>query len=128
MRYKNAPEAIIWLCRAFGFEEHLVVLGENGMIDHAQLRFGNAMIMLGSDRDNEFGKWIKTPEQLKGINTMTPYLIVEEIDKHYQKAVDAGAEIIMELKDEDYGGRGYTCRDPEGYLWNFGSYDPWKIK
>ncbi len=38
----------------------------------------------------------------------------------------AGAEIILDIKDEDYGGRGYTCRDPEGHVWNFGSYDPWK--
>ena len=126
MCYKDAPEAIEWLCRAFGFEKNLVVPGENDGIVHAQLRLGDAMIMLSSERDNEFGKLVKTPEQLNGINTMTPYLIIEKIDEHYRKAVDAGAEIVLDIKDEDYGGRGYTCRDLEGYIWNFGSYDPWK--
>ena len=126
MRYKNAPEAIEWLCRAFGFEKHLIVPGENNKIAHAQLTLGNAMIMLGSENDNEFGKLIKTPQELNGINTVTSYLVIKEIDKHYKHAVQAGAEIIIDIKDEDYGGRGYTCRDPEGYLWSFGSYDPWE--
>jgi len=59
MRYKNALKAIEWLCKAFGFEKHVVVPGENGTIVHAQLRFGNAMIMLGSENDNEYGKFVK---------------------------------------------------------------------
>ena len=125
MRYKDAPAAIEWLCSAFGFEKHLVVPGENGTIVHAQLRFGNAMIMLSSERDNEFGKSIKTPKDLDGINTQTAYIIAEEIDEHYRRAIDTGAEIILDIKDEDYGGRGYSCQDPEGYIWNFGSYNPW---
>jgi len=125
MRYKDAPAAIEWLCSAFGFEKHLVVTGENGAIVHAQLRFGNAMIMLGSERDNEYGKFVKTPKDLDGINTQTAYIIAEEIDEHYRRAIDTGAEIIVDIKDEDYGGRGYSCKDPEGYIWNFGSYNPW---
>lgn len=126
MRYKDAPAAIEWLCNAFGFEKHLVVPGEDKTIAHAQLRFGNAMIMLGSERDNEYGKSIKTPKDFDGINTQAPYIIVEEIDKHYQRAIRGGAAIISDLKDEDYGGQGYSCRDPEGHIWNFGSYNPWR--
>ncbi len=125
MRYQDAPTAIKWLCGAFGFQENLVVPGENGKIAHAQLRLGNAMIMLGSENDNIFGKLTRTPKQLDGINTQTAYIIVEQIDEHYKKAVAAGAEILRDIQDEDYGGRGYTCRDPEGYIWSFGSYDPW---
>jgi len=125
MRYKDAPAAIEWLCSAFGFEKHLVVPGENGAIAHAQLSFGNAMIMLGSEIDNEYGKYVKTPKGLDGINTQTAYIIVEEIDEHYRRAIDTGANIILDIKDEDYGGRGYSCQDPEGYIWNFGSYNPW---
>ncbi|MGB5693440.1 MAG: VOC family protein [Flavobacteriaceae bacterium] len=125
MRYKDALKAIEWLCKAFGFEKHLVVPGENGAIVHAQLRFGNAMIMLGSENDNEYGKFLKTPKDLNGSNTQTPYIVVEEIDKHYQKAITGGAKIILGIKDEDYGGRGYSCQDPEGHIWNFGSYNPW---
>ena len=125
MRYKDAPKAIAWLCKAFGFEKHLVVPGENGTIAHAQLRFGNAMIMLGSEKKDAYGKLLRTPKDLEGWNSQVPYLVVEEIDAHYQGAIAAGAEIILDIKDEDYGGRGYSCKDPEGYLWNFGSYNPW---
>lgn len=126
MRYRDAPAAIEWLCRAFGFEKHLVVPGEEeGTIAHAQLRFGNGMIMLGSARDDEFGKLIKPPRDLGGVGSQSAYVIVEDANAHYARAVAAGAEIIVEIKDEDYGGRGYACKDPEGHLWNFGSYDPW---
>jgi len=125
MRYKDAPAAIEWLCSAFGFETHLIVPGENGTIVHAQLSFGNAMIMLGSERNNEYDKSVKTPKDLAGMNTQTAYIIVEEIDEHYRRAIDAGAEILIDIKDEDYGGRVYSCLDPEGYIWNFGSYNPW---
>lgn len=125
MRYKDAPKAIDWLCKAFGFERHLVVPGENGTIGHAQLSFGNAMIMLGSETESDYGKWLSTPEDIKGLNTQAPYVIVEQIDEHYKKAVQEGAEIIIDIKDEEYGGRAYTCRDPEGHIWNFGSYNPW---
>lgn len=125
MRYKDAPAAIDWLCKAFGFEKHLVVPGENESIAHAQLILGNAMIMLGSENDNEYGKHIKTPKDLNGFNTQSPYIIVTNVDEHYRRAVDAGAKIILELKDEDYGGRGYSCQDLEGHIWNFGSYNPW---
>ena len=57
--------------------------------------------------------------------TQSPYVIVADADAHYARAKAAGAEIVMDIKDEDYGGRGYSCRDPEGHVWNFGTYDPW---
>jgi uncharacterized glyoxalase superfamily protein PhnB len=125
MRYRDAPAAIEWLRKAFGFEEHLVVPGENGTIAHAQLVLGNGMIMLGSARDDEFGKLQKPPNAIGGIGTQSPYVIVEDSDKIYARAVAAGAEIVRVIQDEDYGGRGFSCRDPEGHLWNFGTYDPW---
>jgi uncharacterized glyoxalase superfamily protein PhnB len=125
MRYRNAPAAIEWLCQAFGFEKHLVVPEENGVIAHAQLTWGNGMMMLGSVRDNEYGKRIKQPDELGGIETQAPYVVVEDADGHYARAVTAGAEIVTEIADASYGGRGYSCRDLEGHLWSFGSYDPW---
>jgi|SRR5262245_23475835 len=125
MRYRNAPAAIEWLCRAFGFERHLVVPGEDGTIVHAQLSFGNGMIMLGSVLDNEFGRLMKQPSEIGGAETQCPYVIVADADAHYARAKLAGAKIVMDIKDEDYGGRGYSCRDLEGHLWNFGTYDPW---
>lgn len=125
LRYKDAPAAIDWLCNAFGFEKHLIVPGDHGSIAHAQLRYGNAMIMLGSENDTAYGKLLKTPRDLDGFNTQSPYIVVTDIDYHYQKAIAAGAEIALDIKDEDFGGRGYSCLDPEGHLWNFGSYNPW---
>jgi uncharacterized glyoxalase superfamily protein PhnB len=125
MRYRDANAAIEWLCKAFGFEKHLVVPGENGTVAHAQLSFGNGMIMLGSAREDEFGQWVKPPRETGGIGTQSAYVIVEDADAHHARAKAAGAEIVMEVEDQDYGGRLYSCLDPEGHLWSFGTYDPW---
>lgn len=125
LRYRDAATAIEWLCWAFGFEKQLVVPGENRTIAHAQLSFGNGMIMLGSVADNEFGRLMKQPDEIGGAETQSAYLIVSDADAIYAQAKTAGAEIVMEIKDEDYGGRGFSCRDLEGHLWNFGTYDPW---
>jgi uncharacterized glyoxalase superfamily protein PhnB len=125
MTYYDAPAAIEWLCRAFGFEKVLVVPGEKNTIAHAQLRFGNGMVMLASVNNNEHGQLVRPPRDLGGVGSQSPYVIVEDTDAHYARAIAHGAEIVIEIKDEDYGGRGYSCRDPEGHLWNFGNYDPW---
>jgi uncharacterized glyoxalase superfamily protein PhnB len=126
MRYHDAPAAIEWLCEAFGFEKRLVVPGEGGTIAHAQLVFGNGMIMLGSAGDTEYDRLVKPPSDLGGVGSQSPYIIVEDADKHYERAVAAGAEIVMDIVDQDYGGRGYSCRDPQGQVWNFGTHDPWE--
>jgi uncharacterized glyoxalase superfamily protein PhnB len=126
LRYRDAPGALDWLCRAFGFERHLVVPGEAGTIAHAQLTFGNGMIMLGSARDDDFGRLQKPPAEAGGVGTQSAYVIVADADIHYRRAVDAGAVVVRDIQDEDYGGRGYSCHDPEGHLWSFGTYDPWE--
>jgi uncharacterized glyoxalase superfamily protein PhnB len=126
LKYDDASAAIEWLCQAFGFEKHLVVPGDGGRIEHAQLTFRGNMIMLGSVRDTHFDKLQKTPRAAGGIGTQSPYIIIDDVDAHYQNAVSSGAEIVMEPEDQDYGGRSYSCRDPEGHIWNFGSYNPWE--
>jgi uncharacterized glyoxalase superfamily protein PhnB len=127
LRYRDAPRMIEWLCSAFGFKRHLVVDDDQGGIAHAQLTLGPGMIMLGSARsgNDHFGRLQSTPEVLGG-TTQSPYLVVPDADEIYRRAKTAGAEIVIEIKDEDYGGRVFSCRDPEGHLWNIGSYDPWK--
>jgi uncharacterized glyoxalase superfamily protein PhnB len=125
MRYRNASAAIEWLCEAFGFEKHLVCPGENGTILHAELTLGNGMMMLSSVRDNDFAKLIKQPDELNGVETQCSYVVVKDADAHYARAVATGAKIVREIEDASYGGRGYSCRDLEGHLWSFGSYDPW---
>jgi uncharacterized glyoxalase superfamily protein PhnB len=128
LRYQDAPKAIDWLCRAFGFERHLVVPGEGNSIAHAQLRFGNGMIMLGSagKHGGAYEDVVKPPAQAGGVSTLGLYVIVDDVDAHHARAVAAGAEIVLPVTDQDYGGRDYTCRDLEGNVWSFGSYDPWQ--
>jgi uncharacterized glyoxalase superfamily protein PhnB len=126
LRYRDAPAALEWLCKAFGFEKQLVVTGPSGTIAHAQLTFGNGMIMLGSGHDNEYGRLIKQPDEIGGAQTQSAYVIVPDADAHCARAKAAGAEIVIDIKDESYGGRGYTCGDLEGHIWNFGTYNPWK--
>ncbi|MCC7273947.1 MAG: VOC family protein [Alphaproteobacteria bacterium] len=125
LRYRDAPAAIEFLCTAFGFERHLVVPGDGGTIAHAQLSFRGGMVMLGSAAESEFGRLMAQPDETGGRVTQCTYVVVEDADAHYTRARAAGAEIVIDIKDEDYGGRGYTCRDPEGHIWNFGTYDPW---
>lgn len=125
LRYRDAPAAIEWLRGTFGFEPRLVVPGGGGTIAHAQLGLGNGMIMLGSAVESEYGNLLKHPDEIGGLGTQSVYVVVPDPDAVYDRAKSAGAKIEMAIKDEDYGGRGFTCRDLEGHLWSFGSYDPW---
>ena len=124
LRYEDAPAAIDWLCKAFGFERRLVVPEDGGDVAHAQLRLGNAMVMISTHRDDEFGRLMRLPSQAKGC-TQTLYAIVDDVDAHCARARAAGAEILIAPVDQEYGGRDYTCRDVEGHVWSFGSYNPW---
>jgi uncharacterized glyoxalase superfamily protein PhnB len=126
LRYRDAPSAIEFLCRAFGFTRHAVYPGEHGTVAHAELTLGNGMIMLGSVSDSEFQRFMRQPSEAGGC-TQTLYVVVGDPDAHFATAKAAGAEILMELTDQDYGGRDYTARDPEGHVWTFGSYDPWAV-
>lgn len=127
LRYRDALTAIDWLCRAFGFEKHAVYADENGIVQHAQLVFGNGMIMLGSVANGSaWGERIAQPDEIGGRETQCPCVIVSDCAAHYARAKAAGAEIVDELEHKDYGGAGYSCRDLEGHLWWFGSYDPWR--
>ena len=124
LRYSDAASAIEWLCNVLGFEKLLVVPGENGAINHAQLKLGSGIIMIGSENNNEFGIHIRPPHKMENINTQSPYIYIENIDEHYNHAKSTGADIVMDLREEEYGGKFYLVRDPEGHLWSFGSYDP----
>lgn len=125
LRYRDAPAAIEWLCRVFGFEKHLVVPDEAGGIAHAQLSLSGGMIMLGSVADTPYGRHMKQPDEIGGAETQSAYLVVADADAVRARALEAGARIAIEIKDEDYGGRGFSCIDLEGHLWNVGTYDPW---
>jgi uncharacterized glyoxalase superfamily protein PhnB len=125
-RYRDAPAAIEWLCNVLGFERHAVYEGENGSIAHAELTLGNGMIMLGSGKDDEVHRSFKSPEELGGIETRGVYIVVPDADAAHARAVAAGAVVTIPLHNTDYGSRDFTVKDPEGYSWSVGTYDPWE--
>jgi uncharacterized glyoxalase superfamily protein PhnB len=76
--------------------------------------------------DTPFGKYMMQPDEAGGRNTVSVYVVMPEaqVAAHHARAVAAGAVIVDPLTKKDYGGSGYSARDPEGFLWSFGSYDP----
>jgi uncharacterized glyoxalase superfamily protein PhnB len=118
--YRDAPAAIAWLSRAFGFESSLEVPGPDGTIIHAELTFNRGVIMLGTARDDQ---GLQSPLDLPGVNQMVS-VVVDDLDAHYERARAAGAEITVELHDTNFGSRSYSARDPEGHHWCFGTYRP----
>jgi uncharacterized glyoxalase superfamily protein PhnB len=125
LRYRDAPAAIDFLCEAFGFERHAVYEGPRNTIAHAQLVLGSGMVMLGSaSNEGEYSEWVRPPSGTDSVTTQGIYVVVDDCDAHYARAKASGARILLEPRDEEYGGRDYTCRDPEGHVWSFGTYDP----
>jgi uncharacterized glyoxalase superfamily protein PhnB len=120
LRYDDAPAALEWLERAFGFRKTMEVLGPNGTIAHAQMSFGTGVIMLGSGRAATNAS--EPDDALSARHGI--YVAVDDADAHYARATAAGAEITRELEDTDYGSREYSARDLEGYHWSFGTYRP----
>jgi len=109
-RYKDARKAITWLQDAFGLERGLVTPAEGAVVAHAVMFYGNGGVMFGSDRDNEYP--LGTADQAQGTGI---YMIVDDVDAHYEQAIAAGAEIAIAIYDTDYGSREYTTRFlPEG--------------
>jgi uncharacterized glyoxalase superfamily protein PhnB len=117
LKYKDAHAAIAFLEKALGFERSSVHEGENGGVAHAELKFGDEFVMLGSTGE---GKELFN----QGAGRTSVYLVVDDPDERYERAKSAGAEIVMELTDQDYESRDFTVRDPEGNLWSFGTYGP----
>ncbi|MBA3243557.1 MAG: VOC family protein [Actinobacteria bacterium] len=108
MRFADADAALEWLSRAFGFEERVAYRSEEGVVEHAEISLGPGIVMFGPGDPASQGV----------------YVAVEDADAHYERAKAAGAEIVRELEDTDYGSREYTARDLEGHVWSFGTYRP----
>lgn len=126
LKYQNAPQAIDWLCEVFGFKQFQVFNNEDGTVAHAQLKLGQGMIMLSSvNSPSELAELMCQPNEINGRETQSVYIVVENADKVHASAIEHGAKIERELRDESYGGRGFTCRDLENRLWSIGTYNPW---
>lgn len=125
LRYSDAPAMMEWLCSNFGFEKRLVIPGNNAEISHAELTLGDGMVMVGSHADDAYGQLLTTPERSGGLQTQTIWIRVDNADEVYSRVVESGATIIMKIDDVPQGGRAFACRDPEGHVWQVGTYDPW---
>ena len=116
IRYEDAPGAIRFLVDVCGFEERLVVKGEGDReIEHAQLAWpegGGFMCGSRSTADHDEFNTGKT----------AIYVVTDDPDGVRERVKAAGATIVRDIQDEDYGGRGVSFLDPEGNVWTFGSY------
>lgn len=120
LRYRHPAAAIEWLCNAFAFVRHFAA-EDDGVVVHAQLRLGDALIFLGPDhKDDRYG--MHSPLSLNGTNQCVYIATEENIDAHCARAKGAGAEMITAPHDTPYGGREYTCMDLERHVWSVGSY------
>lgn len=126
MRYRDLAEAMGWLEQAFGFEKQIAVSDSDGAVIYGQMIYRGSLLMMGAVRDTDLDKLMRQPDEVGGIETQSCYLVVEDADAHYAHAQESGAEIVLELKSDGLGRRGYSCRDPQGHIWNFGTYNPAK--
>jgi uncharacterized glyoxalase superfamily protein PhnB len=115
--YVDPRAALAWLEAAFGFEVAMLIEDADGAIVHSEMRFGDAMVMVGSEWSADH----KAPRSIGGKNTQSVHIqVADNIDAHCERARAAGAEILMEPEDQFYGDRTYRCRDPEGHIWTIG--------
>lgn len=112
--YADVDRALDWLAKAFGFRETMRMPGPDGLISHAAMELaGGGVILMGCP-----GRTFKNPKLL-GQVTQSLYIEVDDVDKHCARARKAGATIIEEPEDQDYGQRRYGAADPEGHNWYF---------
>ncbi|MEU4731354.1 VOC family protein [Streptomyces sp. NPDC023588] len=117
--YRDAKAAIKLLTEAFGFSQVAVYEGEDGSVVHAELAYGNGIVMLGSK-----GTGGVFARAMEGAGPCGVYVVVDDVDAHHRRAAEHGAEVLMEPTDQDYGSRDYMARDAEGNIWSFGTYAP----
>ena len=124
--YRDPAGSIEWLCKAFGFEKQRIVARQDGSLSYAHLSFDGTLIKVTPIRDTAADKSYKLPDKIDRPQQRRLYFVVRDVNAHYDKAKAAGAEIVLDMRIYEHGGCRYSCRDPEGHLWNFGTYDPWQ--
>lgn len=122
IRYADAGAAVEFLTKAFGFEPRSVY-ETDGRLTYAELALGEGLVMIGTSSDDAYGRLFGAPEE-GALPTSGTYVVVEDPLAHAERARAGGAEIVMEPAEQDYGGITYVAKDPFGFVWSFGSYDP----
>ncbi len=119
-RYRDAAGMIEWLQKAFGFSVNVSFM-DGDKVGHAELSLGGSVIMLGEARADAYGRMVGEPGQAGGKST---YVALDDVDAVHAKAKAAGATILEEPVNRDYGSREFICADPQGNVWSFGTYRP----
>ena len=117
LSYRDADAALGFLERAFGFEVELRWDGPGGAVQHAEVRTGEGVVMLGT------AEHAQPPLSGQSVGHGI-YVHAEAVDEHFARAEAAGATVVHPPEDTDWGTRRYRVLDPEGYEWSFGSYRP----
>jgi uncharacterized glyoxalase superfamily protein PhnB len=119
LRFRDPRAAITFLETAFGFETKAAHENGAGELQHVEMTFRGGMVMFGGEQpESDYAKIAQPP------GTSSIYVVVDDPDALHDRVVAAGGEVVMPLTDQDYGSRDFAVRDPEGNLWNFGTYDP----
>lgn len=116
--YEDAPAAIAFLCKAFGFEEQYRIEMGDGRLGHAEVTLNGNVLMLASAY-REMG--LHSPADLSGAHAQV-HVEVDDVDAHFSRAREAGATIAAEPADQPYGDRNYRATDPEGHHWIFSTH------
>ena len=119
-RCNDAAALIDWLCDTLDFERNLVVPGEGGRVEHAQLTWRGSMVMLGSAGDGTGYLDMTVGHASISLTAESN----EQVDALYRRTQDADATIVAPMEDTNYGSHAFSVADPEGNLWHFGTYDP----
>ena len=121
VRYRDADAALSWLTQAFGAEPIDVHRDTQGRVAHAELRLSGDLFMLGTSAESgSLGGGRADPR----LDTVGLYIAIADPEAAYTRAIQAGAEVVRELSDTNYGSRGFSVRDLEGNPWSFGTYNP----
>jgi uncharacterized glyoxalase superfamily protein PhnB len=126
IRYRDPEKGIAWLISAFGFEVRRRATGADGSFAYAHLAFGESLIMVTRHPKADCERRSRLPTVAR-LAAQRCYFVIDDIEAHFARAKDAGADILREIKSYEHGGKHYTCRDPEGHIWSFGTYDPWNV-
>jgi PhnB protein len=114
--YEDVDAALDWLVDTFGFSEQVRMAGADGKANHAEMKLGLGVVMMGNP-----GPDYRNPKHV-GATTQEVYVYVDDVDKHYDVAQAKGATILRPLADQFYGDRTYAASDPEGHQWSFAQH------
>ena len=114
--YEDVDSALDWLAKTFGFRERMRLAGPDGKTNHAEMELADGVIMMGCP-----GPEYQNPKRI-GHVTQQLYVYVDDVDKHFEHAKEAGATIFEEPQDQFYGDRRYGAEDLEGHHWSFAQH------